>query len=198
MILGGDELGHTQNGNNNTYCQDNELSWLKWDLDQAQQDFLAFVKKVSQVWATQPVFQRRKFFKGRALRGSDIKDISFFTPSGQEMSDQDWNNNGARCMGVRLAGDVIDEETDQGEPIVGETLLLLLNAHHEPLPFTLPATKTEHHWHRMLDTADDQGDLLVLEGGNQYTLKERSFALLSAREPAAVTPNVVAPTNEGR
>jgi len=186
MILGGDELGHTQNGNNNGYCQDNPLTWLNWNLDESQERFLGFVKKAIRIWMLQPVFQRRKFFKGRALRGSDIKDISFFNPSGQEMSDADWNTGYNKCMGVRLAGDLIDDENEHGEPIVGETLLLLLNAHYEPLPFTLPATMPEYQWQRLLDTADDRGDPSVFKGGESYTLNDRSLAVLSAR--AVVQP----------
>jgi glycogen operon protein len=184
MILGGDELSHTQKGNNNTYCQDNELTWLNWDLDEERQNFLAFVKKVIRIWMLQPVFQRRKFFKGRALRGSDIKDISYFNPSGQEMSDADWNTGYIKCLGVRLAGDLIDDETDRAEPIVGETLMILLNAHHEPLPFTLPSTKAEHRWHCVLDTAGDENASLIMSGGDNFKLKDRSLVVLSAREPA--------------
>jgi glycogen operon protein len=183
MLLGGDELSHTQRGNNNTYCQDNKLTWLHWDLDERRQRFLGFVKKVVRVWMMQPVFQRRKFFKGRALRGSDITDISFFNPSGQEMSDADWNAGYVKCMGVRLAGDLIDDEDERGEPIVGETLLVLYNAHHEPLPFTLPETKPEHHWERLIDTADDDGETLALTGGEPYPLQDRSLAVLRTRLP---------------
>jgi glycogen operon protein len=191
MILGGDELGHTQLGNNNTYCQDSPLNWLNWNLDESQQSFLAFVKKAVRIWMLQPVFQRRKFFKGRALRGSDVKDISFFSPSGSEMSDADWNNGYIKCMGVRLAGDLIDDENDKGEPIVGETLLLLLNAHHEPLPFALPITNVAHHWQRLLDTGHEGEEPLIFQGGENYLLKDRSLVVLSAR--AAAQPVQILP-----
>jgi glycogen operon protein len=188
MILGGDELSHTQQGNNNAYCQDSPLTWLNWDLDESKQSFLEFVKTTIKIWMLQPVFQRRKFFKGRALRGSDIKDISFFNPSGKEMSDADWNTGYTKCMGLRLAGDLIDDETERGEPIVGETLLLLLNAHHESLPFALPATKPEHRWQRLLDTADDSSEPAIFEGGQTYLLKDRSLAVLSARDISQLVP----------
>jgi isoamylase len=154
MICGGDELGHTQNGNNNGYCQDNELTWLNWELNEEQQALLEFVRRVTRIWREQPVFQRRKFFLGRRIRGSDIKDISWFEPSGQEMSDESWNAGFVRCLGVRLAGDEIGDHDERGEPIVGDTLLLLLNAHHEDIPFALPEIKAEHHWEILLDTAD--------------------------------------------
>jgi glycogen operon protein len=182
MLLGGDELSHTQGGNNNTYCQDNELTWLNWELDETQEDFLAFVKKVVHLWSTQPVFQRRKFFKGRALRGSGVKDISFFNPVGQDMSDKDWNAGFVKCMGVRLAGDLIDDEDDRGEPIAGDTLLLLLNAHHEPLEFVLPPTKAEHHWELIFDTVDqkEREAARMFAGRQKYPLRDRSLVVLKA------------------
>ena len=154
MISAATSSGHSQQGNNNAYCQDNELTWLNWDLDERQKQFLEFTRKVIFIWKSQPVFQRRKFFLGRAIRGSDIKDISFFNPSGQEMSDDDWNAGFVKCLGVRLAGDLINDENERGEPIVGDTLLLLLNGHWEPISFTLPQTREGHIWDRILDTAD--------------------------------------------
>lgn len=178
MLLAGDELSHTQQGNNNTYCQDNELSWLSWDLDESKQAFLDFVRKVASIWKNQPVFQRRKFFQGRAIRGTDIKDISWFGPSGEEMSDEDWNAGFVKCLGVRLAGDVIGDVDEKGEPLVGDTLLLLLNAHHEPIPFVLPATKREHHWERLLDTADETAEPASMTPGQQYDLQGRSLVVL--------------------
>ncbi len=183
MIRGGDELSHTQKGNNNAYCQDNELTWLDWDHDPRRREFMDFVRKVVRVWRDQPVFQRRKFFLGRKIRGSDVKDISWFEPSGKEMSDDAWNVGFVKCLGVRLAGDVIDDVDVRGEPIVGDTLLLLLNGHHEPLPFTLPGTKPEHHWERLLDTADQSEDNKALNGGEAYPLRERSLAVLLTRRP---------------
>jgi glycogen operon protein len=183
MICGGDELSHTQNGNNNTYCQDNELTWMNWDLGAGQKEFLEFVKKVVSLRKEQPVFQRRKFFHGRRIRGSDIKDLSWFEPSGQEMSDDAWNAGFVKCLGMRLAGDVIGDVDEKGEPIVGETILVLLNAHHEAIPFTLPATRAEHHWESLLDTAEPQGKGLVFWlGGQQYPLQGRSIAVLCTRQ----------------
>ena len=169
MMLGGDELSHGQHGNNNTYCQDNELTWLDWDLDERKQQFLEFTKKVLFIRMTQPVFQRRKFFLGRAIRGSDVKDISFFSPSGDEMSDGDWNAGFVKCLGIRLAGDLINDESERGEPIVGETLLVLLNGHWEPIPFTLPPTLHGHLWERLLDTAETSPTLAAFEGSGRIS-----------------------------
>jgi glycogen operon protein len=183
MMLGGDEIGHGQKGNNNTYCQDNELTWLGWELDEHQRQFLEFTKKLIFIRTTQPVFQRRKFFIGRAIRGSDIKDISFLSPSGEEMSDGDWNAGFVKCLAIRLAGDLINDETERGEPIVGETLLILLNGHWEPITFKLPTTERGHLWERLLDTADTGPEGRSFEGGGEYPLQERSLVVLATRQP---------------
>jgi isoamylase len=185
MLLAGDELSHSQMGNNNCYCQDNELTWLNWELDDEQQSFQEFVKKVSLIWQEHPVFQRSTFFQGRSLRGGNVKDISFFDPSGKEMSDADWSNGFVRCMGVRLAGDVIGEVSERGEPIVGDTILMLLNAHHEPISFTLPGTKPEHRWELLLDTSVDEPPPTptVKRGKQKYELKARSTVLMVTRSP---------------
>ncbi len=181
MICGGDELGHTQQGNNNAYCQDNELTWFDWELDDARRGFLEFVKKVLKVRRSQPVFQRRKFFKGRPIRGTDVKDISWLDPGGGEMTDEAWNAGYVKCVGIRLAGDLIDEVDDEGEPIVGETVLILLNAHHEPLPFTLPKHQPERHWERLVDTSDPEAVASFHEEDDKYNLKERTVVVFRLR-----------------
>ena len=183
MICGGDELSHTQNGNNNAYCQDNDLTWLNWELNPEQKDFLEFVRKAARIWREQPVFQRRKFFLGRGIRGTGVTDISFFEPSGKDMSDEAWSTGFIRCMGVRLAGDLIGDVDERGEPIVGDTLLLLLNAHHEELPFTLPAPKEGQHWEPLLDTAVPAETTHEWKDSQPYPLKGRSLAVLRTRLP---------------
>lgn len=183
MLLAGDELSHSQQGNNNAYCQDNTITWLNWELNEEQKQFLAFVRRVARLRSEQPVFQRRTFFQGRNIRGSDLPDISWFSPSGKEMSDEAWNAGFIRCLGMRLAGDLIGDVDERGEPILGDTILVLLNAHHEPIPFSLPATKPEHHWERLLDTADVLGEQLILDGGQHYQIQGRSLALLTTRLP---------------
>lgn len=204
MLLAGDELGHTQQGNNNAYCQDNGISWLDWKLDDRRQKFLAFAKKVTRIWTEQPVLKRRKFFQGRSIRGEGIKDLSWFSPTGKDMNDQDWAAF-VRCIGMRLAGDVIGEVDEHGEPIVGDTLLVLLNAHYEPIPFTLPPTNPEHVWELVYDTADDAAPAATLAAGQAYPLRDRSLALFRtvpipapephvAAQPAATPPIVVGPT----
>jgi glycogen operon protein len=197
MLLAGDELGHTQKGNNNAYCQDTELTWLNWELNEEEKAFLDFVKKVTQTWKEQPVFQRRKFFQGRAIRGTGIRDICWFGPDGNEMSDEDWNAGFVKCLGVRLAGDLIGDVDERGEPIVGETILMLLNAHHEPIPFVLPQTRAEHQWERLLDTAlDGEASALFMQGGETYPLQARSLAVLRTRHLEEPAPTVSVPQAE--
>jgi glycogen operon protein len=178
MICGGDELSHTQLGNNNAYCQDNEISWLNWERDAEQESFRALVRRVIQIRKEQPVLRRRNFFLGRRIRGSDIKDISWFDPTGREMTDASWNAVNTRCLGVRLAGDLIDEVDERGERICGDTLLLLLNAHHEAIPFALPSLKAQEHWEGLLDTAENNGEARPIGDDVKYPLGARSLVLL--------------------
>ncbi len=181
MLLAGDELSHTQQGNNNAYCQDNELTWLNWHLTEEQQAFGDFVRAMIHLRCTQPVFQRRKFFQERAIHGEDIQDISWFEPSGQEMTEEAWHTGYVRCLGVRLAGDLIGDVDERGEPIVGDTMLLLLNAHHEAIPFTLPVTKEGQRWERLRDTADPQGAPMPWPDDQPYELLGRSMVILWTR-----------------
>jgi isoamylase len=186
MIYGGDELSRTKGGNNNTYCQDNELTWHNWDLaDPRKRDFLEFCRRCARIWAEQPALQRRKFFQGRKLRGSDIKDLTFFSPAGHEMSDEEWNAPHTRTLGIRLAGDLINEVDERGEPIRGDTLLLLINAHWEEVPFELPTTSDGRVWETMIDTRDPEAPVRVCRGGETFPLFGRSLALL--RTAAAAT-----------
>jgi isoamylase len=181
MLLAGDEFSHTQQGSNNTYCQDNERTWLNWELSAEQQAFYDFVRSVIRLQRTQPVFQRRKFFLGRPIRGEDILDISWFEPSGEEMTEEAWNTGYARCLGVRWAGDLIGETDENGVPIVGDTILLLMNAHHDAIPFTLPALKDGQQWERLLNTAEGSAAPSPVDGQQPYELPARSMAVLCTR-----------------
>jgi glycogen operon protein len=125
------------------------------------------------------VLQRRKWFQNRSIRGTGIRDISWFTPGGQEMSDADWATDFVKSLGVRLAGDLIGHMDERGEPVTGDTLLLLLNAHHEAVLFTLPPLGPEHRWEPLLDTAGAKLERGPIEGA-PYPLQARSFAVLRA------------------
>ena len=161
MLAAGDEWARTQEGNNNAYCQDNEISWLNWEHDQDQKSLLEFTKKLILLRREHPVFRRPKFFQGRRIRGSEIRDVMWFNPGGNEMSDEEWNSPFVRCVGVLLSGDTIDVQTFEAEPIRDDTFLLLINAHHEALPFVLPGQE-EVCWQLLLNTATAEGFLTEL------------------------------------
>jgi glycogen operon protein len=178
MLLAGDELGHTQKGNNNTYCQDNELTWLNWELTKEQKQFLTFVRELIELRHDQPVFRRRHFFLGRRIRGSDVKDVTWYTPGGEEMNDEAWNAGFVRCLGVRWAGDAIAEVDERGERVVGDTFLILLNAHHEAIAFQVPTHRPGVPWELVFDTARLDVDSWPVAPGTAYDLKGRSLAVL--------------------
>jgi glycogen operon protein len=181
MIRGGDELSQTQDGNNNVYCQDNELSWLDWDLTPAQQDFLDFARQVVHLRQAEPVLRRRRFFQGRRIRGAGIKDISWFDPKGQEMADEAWNAPSVRSLGVRLSGDAIDEHDECGRRVTGSSLFLLLNAADNEIPFTLPATPAGWYWEEAINSANGTQPPAPLVGGVVFPLPARSLAVLVLR-----------------
>jgi glycogen operon protein len=149
MLLGGDELGRTQRGNNNAYCQDNELSWFDWSFDESRRELVEFTAKLARIAREHPVLRRRRFFQGRRLGGSTVKDLTWYGPDGAEMTEERWSD-GVRTLGLRLAGDAVTEPDDHGQRIVDDTLLLVLNANSSPVDFRLP----DHGraWERMLDT----------------------------------------------
>jgi len=186
MLLAGDEIGRTQHGNNNAYCQDNEISWIDWNLDQTQHELLAFTRFIIRLFHQHPVLRRRTFFQGRRIRGSEVRDVVWFRPDGQEMSETDWENGQALSLGLRLAGDAIAEVDPRGRRIVDDTLLILLNAHHERLPFVLPAHQRSVRWDLILDTREVSGRRRqrLLRGGEAYALEGRSMALLSSQNQA--------------
>ncbi len=180
MICAGDEIGRTQKGNNNAFCQDNETSWLSWDLSDSQKELLEFARRVVRLWREQPVLRRRRFFQGRPIRGSGVKDILWLDPSGQEMRDDGWNAPHVRCLGVRLHGET-GEADERGRPIVGDTLLLLMNGHHEAVPFRLPGAGAAA-WRRLLDTARP-GARDGEPCGGEYPLEGRSLVLFRLSSP---------------
>jgi isoamylase len=178
MISGGDEMGRTQGGNNNAYCQDNETSWTNWELAPSDRDFLDFTRRLIRIWKENPVLRRRKFFQGRRIRGAEVQDIAWLDASGREMTDHMWNAQEVRRLGVRLNGDAIYEINERGEPIVGDTLILLLNADKEPVSFVLPSRTPEERWETLIDTADPWLLSRRLRAGDRYQLQARSMVVL--------------------
>jgi isoamylase len=157
MLVGGDEFGRTQNGNNNAYCQDNEISWFDWGNMDA--GLHAFVTRVIQFSKEHPVFQRRRWFLGRPVRGTGVSDIGWFKPDGREMSDHDWQAAYARTIGVFLNGKAIPTPDDRGEPIIDDSFYILFNAHYESIEFTLPTGPWGDQWEKVIDTHDPIPDL---------------------------------------
>jgi glycogen operon protein len=193
MIRGGDELSQTQGGNNNAYCQDNETSWIHWDLSTRQRDFLAFCRYVIGLWRAHPVFRRRKFLQGRPLRGTGVKDLTFFEPSGNEMADSAWQADFVRTLMFRLAGDAIDEFDLLGNRIADDTFLLLLNAHHEAVTFTLPRHAAEACWERVLDTNDPAWGRQVFPRRDRYRLSGRALAVFRSQPTPRLRRGSVGP-----
>jgi isoamylase len=181
MLLAGDGIGHTQQGNNNAYCQDNEISWLNWD--NKDEALLAFLQRMIAIRKRHPVFRRRNFFQGRPIKGAEVKDILWVNPDGAEMTDQEWNEASARCMGVFFAGEALVEYTERGQSVKDGNFILLLNAHHEEIPFTLPAVAAERDWRVAIDTSwDNFAKRALHSAANVYPLKARSLALLVEHE----------------
>ena len=154
MILGGDEMGRTQGGNNNAYCQDNEISWIDWSLKEENADLLSLTARLAEFRRDHPVFHRRRFFQGRPIHGETVTDIGWFAPDGTEMSEEDWESGFAKSVGVFLNGEAIPDPDPRGEKVTDDSFLLLFNAHYEPLPFTIPNRDWGDHWVVVLDTDD--------------------------------------------
>jgi glycogen operon protein len=187
MLCGGDEIARTQRGNNNAYCQDNDLSWYDWTLSADQKNLLAFTRFMIALRRSSPVLRRRKFFHGRKIRGSEIKDISWFSPTGHEMTDEEWNADFVRTLGVRLSGELIDEKDSRGRPLSGDTLLILFNAHYDTVSFILPAHRKGAHWSLLLDTAHPRPGAFpprrsFFRGGRPYDTTGRAMALFVLQE----------------
>jgi isoamylase len=180
MILSGDEMGRTQGGNNNAYCQDNEISWLDWELSVLDRNFLAFVRRMIRLRKGHPVFRRRRFFQGRELRGAEAKDIIWLTPAGREMTDEEWNSSFARYLGLQMSGLLEGEYDAQGRPEEDDDFLLLFNADQEEVIFELPPFPEEARWEVFMDTAYSAGLKPdgVFKPGGTYTLKPRSMVVL--------------------
>lgn len=152
MLLAGDELSHSQGGNNNAYCQDNEITWIDWNLAESQESLVEFTRSLARLRHEHPVFRRRRFFHGRKLQGRDVPEVAWLDPTGEEMTEEAWNESFVRCLGVLLTGGKIDVD-EEGEEIIGDTFLLLFNADHgEPITFRLPATASGGVWNLVFDT----------------------------------------------
>jgi len=181
MLLAGDERARTQYGNNNAYCQDNEISWLNWELDDLGQRMLALTQKLVALRFRHPVLHRQRYFQEKRLYGSDIRDIIWWRPDGFEMGEEDWNSDIVRCLGMMLNGQTMNERDQQGQNVYDDIVLLLLNAYHEPIPFVIPATEYHRSWRVLLDTTmpDDGIEPVTMPSGHRYHLQGRSLVVLA-------------------
>ncbi len=174
MISHGDEIGRTQNGNNNAYCQDNDISWLHWDLDDSRRDLLEFARKVFAITRTNPLFRRRRFFAGGAISGG-VKDVSWIRPDGGEMTLEDWGNPKSHILGMLIPGEASDDVDERGRPNRGQSLLLLLNASNRSHKFALPALPQKGHWQEVVNTAQATQRI---QKGNGINVAPHSLVLL--------------------
>ncbi len=183
MMYHGDAIGHTQNGNNNAYCQDNETSWLNWNPQQQDRDFLSFVQRMINMRKRHPVFRRRHFFQGRPIKGANIKDVLWLNPAGHEMTEEQWRNPSTSCLGMFLSGQGLEETDERGRKYVDENFFVLLNAHHEDIAFKLPAFRPSTAWAAWMDTSREDGLRTVgtYEAGSDYPLQARSLVILMER-----------------
>jgi glycogen operon protein len=156
MLVSGDELGRTQQGNNNAYCQDNEISWINWPHKDAQ--LIDFTSKLIHFRKKHPAFCRRKWFKYQPIKGKDVTDIEWFTIGGEEMSEEHWNSSFAKSLGVFLSGHGIRSVSPTGEPEMDDSFYIMFNSYHESLPFKLPDEKWGKKWKKIMDTFDSSFD----------------------------------------
>jgi glycogen operon protein len=176
MLLGGDEMGRTQQGNNNAYCQDNGISWFDWDNQDGA--LIAFTQRLIDIRKRHPNFRRRRWFQGRPLHGEDCADIAWFRPDGSEMTDDDWETGYAKTMGVFLNGDAITTPDNRGQRVVDDSFLLVFNAHHENVEFVLPPPVFGDGWLKLVDTADEFTVGEQYKSGDAIGVTARSIAVL--------------------
>jgi glycogen operon protein len=187
MLLGGDEIGRTQGGNNNGYCQDNEISWYDWE--NADDRLLQFTRRLIRLRARHPVFCRRRWFQGRDPHGTGVGDIGWFTPAGSEMSAENWQAGFAKSLGVFLNGSAIPTSDERGERVVDESFYVMFNAHHEPLDFRLPPAAFGERWTEVLDTQEHIDEMSEerlgreLAPGDEVAVGPWSLVLLRRIQP---------------
>ena len=196
MLSGGDELGRTQQGNNNGYCQDSSLSWYPWSLKAEDVSFLRFVRRVAGLRKSQPVFKRQNFFQGRPIHGSERKDITWLREDGREVNNEDWLDQSRCVVGLMLGGDALEEVDERGQAIEGDTVLMLVNSNSWALDFVLPSYTNSDQWELVLDTRYSEGlpeKTSIYGSASVYSLIEHSLVLFRLRNESndVVLPDAV-------
>jgi len=177
MLLGGDEIGRSQQGNNNAYCQDNEISWYDWD--NADEELLAFTRKLIAFRHSHPVFRRRRWFQGRAIHGVEVNDIAWFTHEGEQLAEEDWGEGYAKSLGVYLNGKAIPNPNPKNEPVTDDSFYVIFNAHYEPLTFRLPSGDWGENWTKEFDTAAGWAeDEEACPAGSTLEINARTLSVL--------------------
>ncbi len=185
MILGGDEFGRTQQGNNNAYCQDNEISWVDWDIDEYGRALIDFVRKLIAMRKSFPILRRNRFLTGEYNPDFDVYDVRWLTPSGDDMTEEQWSDSNARCLGMLLDGRA--QATGIKRPAMDATALLVFNAHHGVVKFKVPEVVGGRAWRRLIDTNMPEAEAsLSVHSGDEYEVIGRSvlfFVLESEHSP---------------
>jgi isoamylase len=174
MLLGGDELGRTQHGNNNGYCQDNEISYVDWE--NRDDGLLMFTERVLQMRRDHPIFRRRRWFQGRPIHGEELLDIAWFKPDGGQMTDDDWSNGYAKSLSVFLNGEQLSAPDQRGQHVADDSFFLMFNAHHEPIEFVVPRGEYGARWIRVLDTVESLPRFY--RAGQKVPVADRSLCVL--------------------
>ena len=182
MLLAGDEISRTQKGNNNPYCQDNEISWINWE--QADKDLLEFTRKLIHVYKEHNIFSRRDWFKGQPIKGKALTDIAWFSPDGRKMTEENWKQDFAKCLAVYLNGHGIHSLDYDGKPIVDDNFYVIFNAHNESVEYKLPNRRYGDHWMKILDTSTN---FVSEQGGETYRantkVRAEGFSVILLKQP---------------
>jgi glycogen operon protein len=186
MLVAGDEFSRTQGGSNNAYCQDSEIGWIDWDMDEDGQALLDFTRRLIALRREHIVFHRNRFFSGKTIPGTDVTDVSWLRPDGEGMTEESWGDGNAKAIALLLSGEAgLIHLTERGEPEADDTFLLLVNASHEDVSFALPAPAPIEAWQLLVNTAVDPGYGFEdrLDPGSTFDTTARSLALLVRRAP---------------
>ena len=206
MLCGGDEIMRSQRGNNNAYCQDNEISWTDWNLDESRLRMLEFTRRLIALRMAHPNFRRRKFFQDREVRHSSLKDIAWYHNNGDEMKQEQWDTGWMRSLAIMYNGNTLDQVDEMGQPIADDSFLILVNSYHECVTYTLPQSPRGRGWTLIMDTHDLEHPFKSKKMQNQMDVQGRSLALLTedgmAEEAASADPRPatgaeIAPQEEG-
>jgi len=181
MLLAGDEISRTQQGNNNAYCQDNEISWMDWD--NVDDELLDFTRRIVSIRREHPAFQRRKWFQGWPIHGTQVSDIAWFTPDGEKMEEEHWGEGFAKSLGIFIYGLGIRSAGPHGENVTDDSFYVIFNAHYEPIEFKLPEKKWGEYWEKVIDTNDPElNDNQVFTASQTITVESRSLIVLKHDE----------------